>query len=91
MNLLDRFDSTGRAIIAATANEYEVTTDQLLAPWPRSAVPDAARCAAINRLALEKIDGRDRYTIAQLGALFGVSRGTINRSRARAEDYVARR
>lgn len=88
--MIDTMPPTARAIIEATAQEYEVSVQDIFGQWPRAPEHDAARVAAISRLSNEMIDGRYRYGVGQVAKWFSVSRPRVNAYRARASDYAPR-
>lgn len=93
---LPNMDRVARAIVQKVAEQFEVGEDGIFRAWPRTALEDAARSAAIAKLANETVpmEGRTpryRYPIVTLMAWFGVSRPTISRSRSKAKDYRPRR
>lgn len=85
--------ATAQAIVLATAAQYEVEPLRLFDPWPerrRRPEVEAARSAAIARLANEMIDNRFRYGLGEVAEWFGTARQRIHVHRKKADDYRPR-
>ena len=84
---------SARAIVEATAEEYQVPCERLFDPWPqRRRSPEVQRAfeASIQRLSEERLDERYRYGIAEIAGWFGIARKNVNVHRAKASSFEPR-